>query len=74
MWGHQREHTANIIDAPKVYPRQDVPKQVKLLTMDCRGLEFVEFKPDVSFSSSFLPFEAGLGGRLCGFEQGEADT
>ncbi|GAB7361727.1 hypothetical protein MBLNU230_g1774t1 [Neophaeotheca triangularis] len=42
----KREHTANIIDAPKVYPRQDVPKQVKLLTMDCRGLEFVEFKPD----------------------------
>lgn len=44
----QREHSANIIEAPKVYPLQDPPKSMNIITMDCRGLEFVDFKADVS--------------------------
>ncbi|KAK5165538.1 uncharacterized protein LTR77_009067 [Saxophila tyrrhenica] len=41
-----REHSANIIDAPKAYPQQDPAKAMNLITMDCRGLEFVEFRAD----------------------------
>lgn len=44
----QREHSANILEAPKAYATQDPPKPMNVLTMDCRGLEFVEFKADVS--------------------------
>lgn len=36
------------MEAPKVYPQQSPPKPQNIITMDCRGLEFVEFKPDVT--------------------------
>lgn len=42
----QKEHSANIKEAPKVYPQQDTPKPQNIIVIDCRGLEFVEFKPD----------------------------
>lgn len=49
----QREHTANILDAPKSYAQQDPPKPMNVITIDCRGLEFVEFKADVGPSPNF---------------------
>ncbi|KAK3051880.1 hypothetical protein LTR09_006834 [Extremus antarcticus] len=42
----KREHSANIMDAPKVYPQQDPAKAMNVITIDCRGLEFVEFRAD----------------------------
>ncbi|PSK59266.1 hypothetical protein B9Z65_3590 [Elsinoe australis] len=42
----KREHTANIVDAPKPYETQSPAKAVNIITFDCRGLEFVEFKAD----------------------------
>ncbi|KAK3707488.1 hypothetical protein LTR37_012130 [Vermiconidia calcicola] len=42
----KREHTANILEAPKPYAQQDPPKPMNIITIDCRGLEFVEFKAD----------------------------
>lgn len=44
----QREHTANIQDSPQSYSQQSPPKPKNIITLDCRGLEFVEFKADVS--------------------------
>ncbi|KAK0257057.1 hypothetical protein LTS16_003301 [Friedmanniomyces endolithicus] len=41
-----REHSANITDIPKAYPQQSPAKAKNILTLDCRGLEFVEFKAD----------------------------
>lgn len=43
----QRESSATIKDAPKAYTVAEagVPKPV--ITMDCRGCEFTDFKPDV---------------------------
>lgn len=35
------------MEAPKVYPQQEPAKVQNILTMDCRGLEFVDFKADV---------------------------
>ncbi|WPH04559.1 Hypothetical protein R9X50_00745100 [Acrodontium crateriforme] len=42
----KREHSANITDKPKSYPQQSPAKPLNILTLDCRGLEFVEFKAD----------------------------
>ncbi|CAD0109753.1 unnamed protein product [Aureobasidium uvarum] len=40
------EHSATIKEAPKPYIHGDTPKAQKIIEFDCRGLEFVEFKPD----------------------------
>jgi hypothetical protein len=45
---YQREHSANIKAAPATYEQSDPPKTVNIIEFDCRGLEFVEFKADVS--------------------------
>ncbi|KAI4737804.1 DUF866-domain-containing protein [Aureobasidium sp. EXF-12298] len=42
----KREHSASIKEAPKSYTHSDTPKAQKIIEFDCRGLEFVEFKPD----------------------------
>lgn len=42
----QKEHSANIKAAPQPYPQQDTPKKQNIIEIDCRGLEFLEFKPD----------------------------
>ncbi|KAG9752427.1 DUF866-domain-containing protein, partial [Aureobasidium melanogenum] len=42
----KREHSATIKEAPKPYTHSDTPKAQKIIEFDCRGLEFVEFKPD----------------------------
>lgn len=34
------------MEAPKAYAQQDPPKAMNVITMDCRGLEFVDFKAD----------------------------
>ena len=44
----QKEHSASILEAPKAYGQQSPPKPKNIITLDCRGLEFVDFKPDVS--------------------------
>jgi hypothetical protein len=44
----QRQHSATVLEAPKSYPQQEPAKAMNILTMDCRGLEFVDFKADVS--------------------------
>lgn len=48
----QRQHSANVLEAPKAYPQQEPAKAQNILTMDCRGLEFVDFKADVRSISS----------------------
>lgn len=35
------------MEAPKAYPQQEPAKAQNILTLDCRGLEFVDFKADV---------------------------
>jgi len=42
----QREHSTNVMAPPKAYPQSDTPKAQNIIELDCRGLEFVEFKPD----------------------------
>ena len=43
----QRESTATIKAAPTAYKVMDPPKRQDILEFDCRGLEFLEFKPEV---------------------------
>jgi hypothetical protein len=43
----QRQHSANVLEAPKAYPQQEPSKAQNILTLDCRGLEFVDFKAEV---------------------------
>lgn len=60
------------MEAPKAYSQQDPPKPMKIVTMDCRGLEFVEFKADVSYclsnhrSHKTDTFEGRMEGCGCG--------
>jgi len=42
----KREASATIKEAPKAYAFTSPPKKVNILEFDCRGLEFVEFRPD----------------------------
>lgn len=35
------------MEAPKAYPLQEPAKAQNILFIDCRGLEFVEFKAEV---------------------------
>ncbi|KAK5134101.1 hypothetical protein LTR08_006991 [Meristemomyces frigidus] len=48
----KREHTANILDAPKSYAQQSPAKLQNILTIDCRGLELLEFKPDGAWNAT----------------------
>ena len=43
----QRESSATIKTNPKAYEATDPPKRQDILEFDCRGLEFVDFKPEV---------------------------
>lgn len=40
------------MNAPNAYEPQDKRKGQKIIDLDCRGLEFTEFKPDVSTASA----------------------
>ena len=46
-WLPQRESTATIKAAPAAYEASEPPKTHKIIEFDCRGLEFVEFIPEV---------------------------
>lgn len=43
----QRESSATIKAAPIAYEQAEPAKPKNILEFDCRGLEFVDFKPDV---------------------------
>lgn len=44
----KRESSASIIAAPTAYEQTEPAKKQKIIQFDCRGLEFVEFNPEVS--------------------------
>lgn len=46
MWILQREHSASITAPPHPYPQSDTLKAQNIIEIDCRGLEFTEFKAD----------------------------
>ena len=50
----KRESSASLIAAPKPYEQSEPAKPQKILEFDCRGLEFVEFKPEVGCHSKDL--------------------
>lgn len=43
----KRESSASIIAAPTAYEQTEPAKKQKIIQFDCRGLEFVEFNPEV---------------------------
>lgn len=45
----QRESSATIMAAPIAYQQSSPPKAQKVIDFDCRGLEFIDFKPEVCF-------------------------
>jgi len=65
----QRQHSANVLEAPKSYAQQEPAKAQNILTMDCRGLEFVEFKADVSLA--LLSYRRITDGTNATFQKGE---
>lgn len=44
---YQREHSANIKEAPRAYQQNEPAKKQNIIEIDCRGLEFTEFIPQV---------------------------
>ncbi|KXL46457.1 hypothetical protein M433DRAFT_65643 [Acidomyces richmondensis BFW] len=48
----KREHSANIVEAPIAYSQHSPPQPRNIITLDCRGLEFVEFKPDGAWKAT----------------------
>ncbi|KAF2761956.1 DUF866-domain-containing protein [Pseudovirgaria hyperparasitica] len=65
----KREQSANIKEKPKAYPHSDAAKKQNILEFDCRGLEFVEFKPDGEWTAKGL--ESGT--KFTGIELHEGD-
>ncbi len=53
----QRESTATIMAAPISYQQASPPTRQKIIEIDCRGLEFTEFQPEVCFSNIFSILE-----------------
>ncbi|KAI4096929.1 MAG: hypothetical protein LQ348_005354 [Seirophora lacunosa] len=43
----KRESTASIKDHPKTYTQESPPTRQTIIEIDCRGLEFIEFRADV---------------------------
>ena len=52
--GYQKQASATVKMGPVPYPQSDPPKKQTILEADCRGLEFVSFKPEVSNTASVL--------------------
>lgn len=48
----KREHSASIKEAPRKYEFSEPKKRQTVMEMDCRGLEFMEFRPEVSDSAN----------------------
>ncbi|KAJ5279217.1 hypothetical protein N7478_004589 [Penicillium angulare] len=57
-----KTHSASIITAPKEYDAQAKKAEQKIIEMDCRGLEFIDFKADGEWEAkgteSSTPFTA----------------
>ncbi|KAJ5194914.1 uncharacterized protein N7498_008352 [Penicillium cinerascens] len=55
-----KTHSASIIAGPHVFEAQEKKKGQKIIDLDCRGLEFTDFKPDgdweVKGTESNTPF------------------
>ena len=74
----KRESSATIKAAPVAYERTEPAKAKKIIEMDCRGLEFTDFKPDVSLFQA--PFSCVLieiiraSGKSVGLESGTKFT
>ena len=47
----QRESSATIMAPPISYQQSSPPKAQKVIDFDCRGLEFIDFKPEVRLIS-----------------------
>jgi hypothetical protein len=63
----KRESSATIKAAPVNYEGGDVPKAKNIIEIDTRGLEFTEFRADVSIRSyCFSGHEAHEGNRESG--------
>jgi hypothetical protein len=45
----KRESSATIKAAPIAYQQASPPKRQKMLEFDCRGLEFIEYRPEVRY-------------------------
>ncbi|KAM0096477.1 hypothetical protein ACP6JD_000240 [Aspergillus fumigatus] len=44
-----KTHSASIVNGPHAYEGDEKGKGSKVIEIDCRGLEFTEFKPDARF-------------------------
>jgi hypothetical protein len=51
----QKTHSASVVNGPHTYEGDEKRKGKKVIEIDCRGLEFTEFKPDVSIPSFLEP-------------------
>jgi len=47
----KRESTATIKNPPVAYEQSSPPKAQNIIELDCRGLEFTEFRPDGEWSA-----------------------
>lgn len=47
----KRESSASILAAPAAYEQSEPAKSKPIITFDCRGLEFIEFIPEVCSSN-----------------------
>lgn len=47
VFAAQRESSATIKAAPQKYEQNSPAKAKNIIEIDCRGLEFTDFKPDV---------------------------
>src|SRR5262245_53208654 len=50
----KRESSATIKAAPTSYEISEPPKGANIIEVDCRGLEFTEFKPEVGVFTSYI--------------------
>ena len=48
IWEAKRDSSAAIQAAPVAYNHSSPPKKHNIIAFDCRGLEFTDFKADVS--------------------------
>lgn len=65
----KREHSAVIKGGPFAYTQSSPPKRQKVLDIDCRGLEFLEFRADGDWAAKGL--ESGT--KFTGIDLGEGD-
>ncbi|KAL9127712.1 MAG: hypothetical protein Q9217_003463 [Psora testacea] len=56
----KRESTANIRNAPCTYTQASPPQTRNIIEMDCRGIEFTEFKADVRTALTFQWYLANV--------------